>query len=166
MEGKWGFLEVDETRFTGDHICSFRSWLLRMSVATWIWVRWLSFILGKLSPIDFRIRGRQENGTPTRSLLHLLCLRSVPEDSRRRCSIPRRRAAQVNLRVLTSPGLIPSPQRLVWQCLGHWGGGEKETKEGLIASTRKEWRGLRSKPLLSCYPLQRGPAAGASTPWI
>lgn len=54
----------------------------------------------------------------------------------------------------------------VWQCLGHWGGGEKATKEGLVASTRKEWQGLRSRPLLSCYPLQRGPATGASTPWI
>lgn len=92
--------------------------------------------------IDFRVRGRQESGTPARSLLHLRCLRFVPEDSRRRCPSPgRRRAVQVKSRVLTSPGWVAYPHRLVWQCLRRWGGGEEAEREGPVADARRELRG-------------------------
>lgn len=105
---------------------------------------------GQLPPGPFN-QFYSHSWTPARSLLHLLCLRFVPEGSRRRCP-SFGRAAQVKLSS-TSPGLVTSPHRVGGSSLGIGGcGGEKEKRKGLATGTRRERWGLTSRPLLSCYP--------------
>lgn len=67
----------------------------------------------------------------------------------------------------TSPGLVTYPHRLGGSALGTGSfGGETVKREGLATGIRRERWGLMSRPLLSCYPLQRGPSAGSPTPWV
>lgn len=114
-EETWGSLGMSEPDLTVNPGASFRSWLPRMALATWMWVKWSLLVFPPRSSFPSVLpvgEGREGEGRKIglqhRQPLHLPPLRFVPEGPTGRCPRPPGRgAAQVRkLGVPISPGLV------------------------------------------------------------